>query len=60
MLRHIDLMIKEKGEYIGVREMRKHVAWYTEGIYNSARLRKQVCEIEHEEELISIIKELGK
>ena len=60
MLRHIDLMSKEKGEYIGVREMRKHVAWYTEGIYNSARLRKQVCEIEHEEELISIIKELGK
>ena len=60
MLRHIDLMINEKGEYIGVREMRKHVAWYTEGIYNSARLRKQVCEIEHEEELISIIKELGK
>ena len=60
MLRHIDLMIKEKGEYIGVREMRKHVAWYTEGIYNSARLRKQVCEIEHEEELISIVKELGK
>ncbi|MCR5633558.1 MAG: tRNA dihydrouridine synthase DusB [Eubacterium sp.] len=60
MLRHIDLMIKEKGEYIGVREMRKHIAWYTEGIYNSARLRKQVCEIEHEEELISIIKELGK
>ena len=60
MLRHIDLMIKEKGEYIGVREMRRHVAWYTEGIYNSARLRKQVCEIEHEEELISIIKELGK
>ena len=60
MLRHIDLMLQEKGEYIGVREMRKHIAWYTEGIYNSAKLRKRVCEIESAEELITLIKHLGE
>ena len=60
MLRHIDLMLQEKGEYIGVREMRKHIAWYTECIYNSAKLRKRVCEIESAEELITLIKHLGE
>ena len=59
ILRHIDLMIDMKGEYIGVRELRKHVAWYTEGIYNSSRIRKKVCEIEKKEELVELIKQLG-
>jgi len=58
MLRHIDLMLEMKGEYIGVREMRKHIAWYTEGIHNSARLRRRVCEIEKAEELIDTVKAL--
>ena len=52
-------MIKEKGEYIGVREMRKHVAWYTEGIYNSSRIRRAVCEVEKKEELVKLIMQLG-
>ena len=55
MLRHISLMLEEKGEYIGVREMRKHIAWYTEGLYNSTKLRRRVCEIESADELISLI-----
>ena len=59
ILRHIDLMIDMKGEYIGVRELRKHVAWYTEGIYNSSRIRKRVCEIEKKEDLIELIMQLG-
>ncbi len=59
MLRHIDLMLEQKGEYIGVREMRKHVAWYTEGIYNSAKLRRKVCEIEKADELIEVVSKLG-
>ena len=58
MLRHIDLMLEMKGEYIGVREMRKHIAWYTEGIHNSARLRRRVCEIEKAEELIETVESL--
>ena len=59
ILRHIDLMIDMKGEYIGVRELRKHVAWYTEGIYNSSMIRRKVCEIESKEELVALIKKLG-
>ena len=60
IMRHITLMLEEKGEYIGVREMRKHVAWYTEGLYNSAKLRHKVCEIEHADKLIELISHLGE
>lgn len=42
ILRHAALQLAEKGEYTGVREMRKHLSWYTAGMPNSARLRGQV------------------
>ena len=51
ILRHAGLMLKYKGEHIGIREMRKHVSWYTVGYPNSARLRQAVNEIETFEEL---------
>ncbi len=46
MLRHAKLQIEIKGEYTGIREMRKHVAWYTTGYPHSAKLRGLVSEIE--------------
>ena len=45
MLRHAGMLLEEKGEYIGVREMRKHVAWYTAGYPNSAAMRCAVNEV---------------
>ena len=60
MHKHIELMIKEKGEYIGVRELRKHVAWYTEGIYNSSKIRRKVCEVETADELGFLVDQLGE
>ncbi|MCL2719265.1 MAG: tRNA dihydrouridine synthase DusB [Lachnospiraceae bacterium] len=45
--RHADLMIKYKGEYIALREMRKHTAWYTAGLPHSAELRRRACTIEN-------------
>ena len=36
ILRHLDLLVGYKGEYIGIREMRKHAAWYTRGLKGSA------------------------
>lgn len=42
ILRHARLQLTAKGEYTGVREMRKHVSWYTAGMPNSARLRQSV------------------
>ena len=45
MLRHARMLLEEKGEYIGVREMRKHVGWYTAGYPNSAAMRRAVNEV---------------
>ncbi len=46
ILRHAALQLKYKGEYTAIREMRKHVAWYTTGLPHSARLRQTVNNIE--------------
>ena len=51
MLRHAALQIKFKGEYLGIREMRKHVAWYTKGMPGSARLRDAINKVETYKEL---------
>ena len=39
VIRHADMQLKYKGEYIGIREMRKHVSWYTTGLPGSAKFR---------------------
>lgn len=57
VLRHAQLQLKCKGEYTGVREMRKHVSWYTAGIPNSARLRQSVNMAESFEELERLVEE---
>lgn len=46
MLRHARLQLQYKGEYTGVREMRKHFSWYTAGMPHSARLREQANTLE--------------
>lgn len=51
ILRHARMMLQYKGEYTGMREMRKHVAWYTAGFPNSASVRRKCNEIEHMENL---------
>jgi len=55
ILRHGQLLCEEKGEYIAMREMRKHVAWYTAGLPNSSVLRGRVNELERMEQLEEII-----
>lgn len=55
IMRHADLMLKTKGEYTGIREMRKHVSWYTAGYPHSARIRQQVNLIESFEELERLV-----
>lgn len=57
ILRHAALQIEFKGEYIGIREMRKHVAWYTTGYPKSSKLRNRVNEIENMIELEDLMKE---
>lgn len=58
VLRHAALQQQYKGEYIGIREMRKHVAWYTAGYPHSAKLRQMVNEMESFAELEKSICEI--
>jgi nifR3 family TIM-barrel protein len=55
MLRHARMMIEYKGEFTGIHEMRKHVAWYTQGLKNSSRLRAEINQVETYEALESLI-----
>lgn len=55
MLRHARMMIEYKGEYTGIHEMRKHVAWYTQGLKDSAKLRASINQVESYEEMESLI-----
>lgn len=57
ILEHINLEIEEKGEYTGIREMRKHISWYTKGMPNSSVIRDYINKIEKKEELIEAITE---
>ncbi|MCM1113443.1 MAG: tRNA dihydrouridine synthase DusB [Muribaculum sp.] len=51
ILRHAALQLAYKGEYIGVREMRKHLSWYTVGMPGSARFRREINSMETMEQL---------
>ncbi len=57
MLRHARMQLQYKGEYTGMREMRKHVAWYTAGFPHSSRLRAALNEISSLEELEQLLEE---
>lgn len=57
MLRHTRLQIEFKGEYLGIREMRKHVAWYTKGLEGSAKLRDEINKVESYQELEALLEE---
>ncbi|MCM1252136.1 MAG: tRNA dihydrouridine synthase DusB [Clostridium sp.] len=58
MLRHAKLQMQYKGEYTGVREMRKHISWYSAGMPHSARLRDAVNAVESFAALEELIKKM--
>ena len=58
MLRHAKLQIEYKGDFSGIREMRKHVAWYTKGLHGAARLRDQINQVESYAELENLLTSL--
>ena len=55
-MKHLKLAVEEHGEYVAVREMRKHIAWYLKGLRNSARVRDEINKIESYEEVVSKLK----
>lgn len=58
MLRHAALMVKYKGEYTGIHEMRKHIAWYTQGLPDSAKLRAKINTVESYDALAAMVQAL--
>ncbi len=58
ILRHAGLLRACKGEYVAVREMRKHVAWYTAGYPHSAKLRRMVNEMETFDGLVRSVQKI--
>jgi nifR3 family TIM-barrel protein len=58
ILKHARLQEYYKGEYIGIREMRKHFAWYTAGYPNSAALRNKINYVETFKELRDLVDEM--
>ncbi len=53
---HIDLAVEEKGE-IAIKELRKHIAWYTKNLKNSSEFRNSINMIETKEQLIKTLNE---
>ncbi|WP_414698204.1 tRNA dihydrouridine synthase DusB [Peptacetobacter sp. AB845] len=51
-IKHFNLAIKEDGEYVAVREMRKHLGWYLKGMKKSARLRDEINKLESADEVV--------
>ncbi len=54
---HLDLAVKEKGEYIAIREMRKHICWYIKNLKDSSIIREKVNKIEQTDELVEVLEE---
>ena len=57
IVRHLDLLLKYKGDYVGPREMRKHATWYTRGIVHGAILRDLFNKATTRENFLAILAE---
>ena len=58
ILEHARLQLEYKGEYIGVREMRKHLSWYLKGFEGAAGLRKKINEMTSMDELTQVVESI--
>ena len=57
ILEHIDLEVQEKGEYTGIREMRKHLSYYIRGEQNASEIRQKINRLESKVEVEKTLKE---
>lgn len=60
MLGHVQKIIEYKGEYIGMREARHHAGYYTKGLRGGATLRREMCQMEHFEQLQELAYKIAK
>jgi nifR3 family TIM-barrel protein len=59
MLRHLAMLIEHKGEYTGVREMRKHISWYIKGCRNSSQFKDRIFRAVSHDEMAELVSGLG-
>lgn len=57
ILKHGQMQAAYKGELMGMKEMRKHMAWYTAGLPHSAKLRNDINMVETMDELRKLVEE---
>lgn len=55
MKRHIEMLVKNKGEYIGMRESRAHIPHYFKGLRGAAKLRNEACKVSTLNDLYALI-----
>jgi len=54
---HLNLAIEEKGEYVGIREMRKHICWYLKNLKDSSKARQLINQLESKDEVIAALED---
>ncbi len=57
ILEHLNLVVEEKGEYVGIREMRKHICWYLKNLKDSSKVREEINRLETRQEVEQRLKE---
>lgn len=57
---HIELELQEKEEITAIREMRKHISWYTKNMPNSSEFRNEINKIEDKNELLKYVEKFFK
>ena len=60
VIRHLELEVEHKGEYTGIREMRKHIANYLKGIPNSSQFKEEINHLESFEEVTAVLRNIQK
>lgn len=55
MIEHLLSLVEEKGEYVAVRQMRKHIGWYLKGFRHSVEIKRHMNELESKEEIITLL-----
>lgn len=60
IIKHVELEVAEKGERIGIPELRKHLACYTKSLPNASKIRVEINKINTKEELVNILEEVFK
>ncbi len=57
ILKHRDALVEDKGDYIAVRELRKHISWYTKGMHNATILRQEINHLEDVDQIESLLRQ---